>query len=128
MEESQRSNTENVSNDGNISGEKALLDQAPVSKTKRKMKAQRVSLDAHAVLLDASVKGELDIVKHSEVSECFVNYSVLSDSSLQYLTRGEMNLAGKAREVGLRRIPTKYACVHDFRTRMCNFFFTCLFS
>ena len=95
VEESPRSDAENGSNDRNISGEMALLDQAPVPKTKRKKKAQRVSLDPHAVLLDASVEGELDIVKQivSEVSECVMNYSMLSDSSLRYSTRSEMNLA-----------------------------------
>ena len=103
VEESPRSNAENVSSKGYISVDSALVDQAPVQQTKRSKKAQRVSLDPHAVLLDAAVEGELDIVKEivSEVSECFFNFSVLSDSSLRYLTRSERNLAEEAREVGL---------------------------
>ncbi|XP_067019868.1 apoptosis-stimulating of p53 protein 2-like isoform X1 [Acropora muricata] len=63
VEESPRSNAENVSSKGYISVDSALVDQAPVQKTKRSKKAQRVSLDPHAVLLDAAVEGELDIVK-----------------------------------------------------------------
>ena len=116
VEESPRSNAENVSSKGYISVDSALVDLAPVQKTKRSKKAQRVSLDPHAVLLDAAVEGELDIVKEivSEVSECFLNFSVLSDSSLRYLTRSEMNLAEEAREVGLRRIPIGHAGLHDF--------------
>ena len=39
------------------------LAQAPAQKTDRKKKARRVSLDPHAVLLDAAVEGELDKVK-----------------------------------------------------------------
>ena len=116
VEESPRSNAENVSSKGYISVDSALVDQAPVQKTKRSKKAQRVSLDPHAVLLDAAVEGELDIVKEivSEVSECFLNFSVLSDSSLRYLTRSERNLAEEAREVGLRRIPIGHVGLHDF--------------
>ena len=116
VEETPRSNAENVSSKGYISVDSALVDQAPVQQTKRSKKAQRVSLDPHAVLLDAAVEGELDIVKEivSEVSECFLNFSVLSDSSLRYLTRREMNLAEEAREVGLRRIPIGHAGPHDF--------------
>jgi len=63
VEESPRSNAENVSSKGYVSVDSALVDQAPVQKTKRSKKAQRVSLDPHAVLLDAAVEGELDIVK-----------------------------------------------------------------
>lgn len=116
VEETPRSNAENVSSKGYISVDGALVDQAPVQQTKRSKKAQRVSLDPHAVLLDAAVEGELDIVKEivSEVSECFLNFSVLSDSSLRYLTRSEMNLAEEAQEVGLRRIPIGHAGLHDF--------------
>ena len=48
---------ENVSSDGT---EEAV---APARKTARKKKARHVSLDPHAVLLDAAVEGELDLVK-----------------------------------------------------------------
>ncbi|KAJ7378577.1 hypothetical protein OS493_022565 [Desmophyllum pertusum] len=47
-----------------IASEEATEDDlAPAQKTDKKKKARHVSLDPHAVLLDAAVEGELDLVK-----------------------------------------------------------------
>ena len=56
-------NAKPVLANGNIaSGESAEVAQAPAQNDRRK-KARHVSLDPHAVLLDAAVEGELDLVK-----------------------------------------------------------------
>ncbi|XP_068751749.1 uncharacterized protein [Montipora capricornis] len=56
--------SETISSDVNALGESAdLVGQALAPKPRKKKKAYRVSLDPHAVLLDAAVEGELDIVK-----------------------------------------------------------------
>lgn len=55
---------ENFSKESIASGEsRAEVAQAP-AQNDRKKKARHVSLDPHAVLLDAAVEGELDLVKH----------------------------------------------------------------
>ena len=56
-------NTKPVLVNGNIASvESAEVTQAPAQNERRK-KARHVSLDPHAVLLDATVEGELDLVK-----------------------------------------------------------------
>ena len=56
-------NAKPVLANGNIApGESAEVAQAPAQNDRRK-KARHVSLDPHAVLLDAAVEGELDLVK-----------------------------------------------------------------
>lgn len=54
---------EDFSKESIASEEAAEDDLAPAQKTDKKKKARHVSLDPHAVLLDAAVEGELELVK-----------------------------------------------------------------
>ena len=63
VELGEMSSTEVFSNQINALRESGGMANAPARKTDRKKKGQRVSLDPHAVLLDAAVEGELEIVK-----------------------------------------------------------------
>ena len=63
VDQNQISGTQVVSKEINTLKESADVGQASTRKATRKKKSQRVSLDPHAVLLDAAVEGELDLVK-----------------------------------------------------------------
>ena len=63
VDQNQISGTQVISKEMNTLRESADVGQASTRKATRKKKAQRVSLDPHAVLLDAAVEGELDLVK-----------------------------------------------------------------
>ena len=63
VDQRQISGAQVLSKEINALRESADAGQASARKATRKKKAQRVSLDPHAVLLDAAVEGELDLVK-----------------------------------------------------------------
>ena len=70
-DQNQLSGAQVVSKEINGSRDSADVGQASARKMNRKKKGQRVSLDPQAVLLDAAVEGELDLVKQivNEVSK-----------------------------------------------------------
>lgn len=63
VDQHQMSGAQVLSKKINTLRESADVGLASAQKATRKKKAQRVSLDPHAVLLDAAVEGELDLVK-----------------------------------------------------------------
>ena len=103
-------NAKPVLANGNIaSGESAEVAQVP-AQNDRKKKARHISLDPHAVLLDAAVEGELDLVKR--VIREVGNFIITSSRSLVLKQKQTGTLNGMPRPRNSFCLSSKF-CIHD---------------